>query len=170
MTKERSNPPRPAYPEIEPEAPQEAGFECHTLKAGEPLEIPAGDAMDTLGLGPCAAVVMYDPVTKKALAEHVSPSSRPLIRFMELAREVFPDISRTRIYVVGANPEGDEDPSEALPPGSVTQEFRSNILQALAAVGVHEKQIKTKFNDDPRFGYDVMFDTRNGKMRITKYR
>jgi hypothetical protein len=92
------------------------------------------------------------------------------VNFLDSARDIFPDISRTRVYIAGASPEGDEEAFQASALDSGTREFRNAILKALSSAGVPEQQMRIKFNDSPERGWDALFDTRNGKMKITKYK
>lgn len=60
------------------------------------------DVVETSGLGTCLGVIIYDPVTKKALAGHTfNPAYGNFEDLLITAQNKFQDISRLKVYVGG---------------------------------------------------------------------
>lgn len=154
------------------DTPAEEPFESHALpSAGMIMEVPPGDEVSITGVGVCAAVVFYDPLTRRAVASHVSPGDRPVLDMLACARTSFPELGRVQVFLAGASPEGDVADRDYSGVEHASRTFRENIFNDLAAAGISPAQIvKTRFNDDPRAGMDVVFDTRDGRMRVRRVR
>ncbi len=173
MNKDRP-PSRPASnPSIENpyhHVPEEVPFESHTIpRAGMIMEVPPGDEVSITGVGVCAAVIFYDPITRRAVASHVSPRDEPLLDMFARVRTSLPELARVHVFLAGASPEGDVADRDYSGVEHSSKTFRENIFTDLATGGISPAQVvKTRFNDDPRADMDVVFDTRDGKMRVRR--
>jgi hypothetical protein len=175
MNKDRPPSPPVEKPSIENpyhDTPAEEPFESHALpSAGMIQEVPPGDEVSITGVGVCAAVVLYDPLTRRAVASHVSPGDKPLLDMFAHVGTFLPDVTRLQVFLAGASPEGDVADRDYSGVEHASKTFRENIFNDLAAGGISPAQIvKTRFNDDPRADMDVVFDTRDGKMRVRRVR
>lgn len=68
---------------------------------------------ETTGLGPCFGVIIYDPVSKKAIIGHFPAPhlvSHDLEKMLTAAKRHFKNSQEVKVYIGGGAPDPDHDP------------------------------------------------------------
>ena len=103
----------------------------------------APNVIETTGLGPCVGVIVYDTESKQAMVGHfVDPRVDNLQGMLDEAVQLFPNVSKVKIYVGGQEPDTDDAPHF-----TEDKAIRAFVKQQLETHGFQNSQITTKYQD-----------------------
>jgi hypothetical protein len=115
----------------------------------------APEILETIGLGPCMGIAIYDQRTQSGYLAHlVSPkATKHWNEFMAEVSNRFSDLSKLEVTLAGACIEDEDDVGN-----------REYVLEDLERRGF--KKINTEFNDDLCYCADLVLYLNNGELEI----
>lgn len=133
------------------------------VEMGEWAEARHGQFMETVGLGPCVGLALYDPVSRTGYMAHTcGPETRTLIDLLDAAAKDISQVSRLRVWIGG----GQLNCGDAVPDDACHSSIREDVLSLLTEFGIRPKNLAVDWVDNPNQMAHIFLDCRTGEGTI----
>lgn len=133
------------------------------VEMGEWAEGHQGQFMETIGLGPCIGLAMYDPMRKIGYMAHTcGPETSTIIDLLDVAAENILNISRIKVWLSG----GQLDLKDLGPDDTYYSSIREDVLSLLTGFGIKPKNLTVAWVNNSNQMAHIFLDCGTGKGNI----
>ncbi len=134
------------------------------VEMGEWAVARDGQFMETVGLGPCIGLALYDPSGKTGYMAHTcGPEVRTITELLDAVAKDITEASKIKAWLSGGHLGCEDDE-----PGAATyfSTIREDVLALLTEFGIRTRNLETKWIDDPNQMAHIFLNSESGEGNI----